>query len=88
MKDFGKHPLLELAEWINTNKLCIITSVTSGKCRKCPADCDDGCNALFDGALSCGRKNTFDHVAEIALCALGVPELEGCAGEFANVIKE
>eukprot|EP00794_Sanderia_malayensis_P019570 gene19570-21501_t len=38
----------------------------SGKCVVCPANCPDGCNALFNQNLKCGRMTTFDHAADVA----------------------
>ena len=39
---------------------------SSGKCTKCPDKCPDGCNALFNQNLKCGRMTTFDHAADLA----------------------
>ena len=38
----------------------------SGTCTQCPANCPDGCNALFNQNLKCGRMTTFDHAADLA----------------------
>ena len=62
--------------------------MTTGACTQCPEDCPDGCNALFDQVLECGRKNTWDHVGDIVMCVAGAQDEVGCAKEFADVIKE
>jgi len=36
----------------------------TGRCRQCPARCPDGCNALFNQDLECGRKTLFERIAE------------------------
>ena len=36
----------------------------TGRCRQCPARCQDGCNALFNQNLECGRKTVFERIAE------------------------
>ena len=36
----------------------------TGRCRQCPARCPDGCNALFNQDLECGRKTFFERIAE------------------------
>ena len=36
----------------------------TGRCSKCPSRCADGCNALFNQDLECGRKTFFERIAE------------------------
>ena len=37
---------------------------STGRCRQCPARCPDGCNALFNQDLQCGRKTFIERIAE------------------------